>query len=165
MRFEIYHQLGHNNKWNIESIQDENTGEGVIISPRNMNIKKVENLDPEIKRKAIFDPQIFDPHVVNKQMSTYNFYPNTLMTDGFDTGKYSEYSSIYASECIDFQIKNDFKFLVIPTRYYEGMPSVTDLIEFQNEHYVNPFLTHIKNEGVDKDLIVQVVLNLNSAAN
>ena len=159
MEFEIYHQLGFRDIWNIESIQDENTGDGVIISPRSMNKSKVESLDIEIKEKAIFDPQLFNPSEINKNMSTYSFYPSQLMPSGFDTGRYSEYSSVCANECIDFQIRNDFRFLVIPTRYYEEMPPVASLIEFQNEHYINPFLSEIENVGVDKDIIVQVTLN------
>ena len=159
MEFEVYHQLGHMNKWNIDSIQDENTGDGVIISPRHMNKKNVEILDAKMKKKAIFDPQIFNPHEVNKQMSTYNFYPSTLMPDGFDTGRYSEYSSIYAAECVDFQIRNDFRFLVIPTRYYSEMPPVTDLIELQNENYINPFLSYTRSADIEKDIILQVTLS------
>lgn len=159
MKFEIYHQLGFRENWNIDSILDENTGDGVIISPRSMTKNKVESLNIRIKKKAIFDPQIFNPSEINKKMSSYNFYPSSLMPEGFETGRYSEYSSICANECIDFQIRNDFRFLVIPTRYYEGMPPVTNLIDIQNEHYINPSLSYVKNEGVAKDIIVQVTLN------
>lgn len=159
MKFEIYHQLGYNYQWNIDSVQNENTGSGVILAPRSMNKSKVESLDIEIKKKAIFDPQIFNPHEVNKQMSTYNFYPSISMHGGFDTGRFSNYSSVYANDCIDFQVKNDFRFIIIPTRYFEGMPSVANLIELQNDHFINPFLNYIKNNGINKDVVVQITLN------
>jgi hypothetical protein len=153
MKFEIYHQLGFRYKWNIESIQNENSGDGVIIAPRSIEKKNVESLDIKIKQKAIFDPQLFNPHEINKEMSTYSFYPSKLMPDGFNTGKYSPYSLICASECVQFQIKNDFKFLIIPTRYYGEMPSISELIQSQNDQFVTPFLTYIKMKKLKKILL------------
>ena len=159
MRFEIYHQLGFRYKWNLESIQNENSGDGIIIAPRHMKKEEVEKLDIKTNQKAIFDPQMFNPHKVHPNMSTYGFYPSMIMPDGFSTGKYSPYSSHCANQCIDFQIEKDFRFITIPTRYYGEMPSISDLIAFQNEQFVNPFLTYIKNQKISKDVILQVVLN------
>jgi hypothetical protein len=159
MKFEIYHQLGHRYSWNIDSNHNENTGNGVILSPKYMAKSKVENLAIEIRNRAIFDPQILNPSEINKNMSTYDFHPSKVMPNGFNTGKYSEYSLVCANGCIDFQITNNFRFLIIPTRYFNGIPSVADFIEFQDEQYINPFLTYIKNKGLSKDLVVQVVLN------
>ena len=44
MTFEIYHQLGHRDKWSIDSYQNDGTGEGVIISPRSRKKRNVESL-------------------------------------------------------------------------------------------------------------------------
>jgi hypothetical protein len=33
MTFQIYHQLGHNFIWNLDSIRADSSGDGVIIGP------------------------------------------------------------------------------------------------------------------------------------
>lgn len=165
MKFEIYHQLGFRDNWNIESIQNDNTGDGIIISPRSRSKQRVENLEEKIKNKAIFDPQILIPSQINKNMSTYDFYPCVLMSEGFDTTKFMEFSSECADKCIDFQVKNNFKFLVIPSRYYDGLPPVSNFINFQTNQYIKPFLEAIKKQGLQKDVIVQLILNGNMIKN
>ncbi|WP_130646598.1 hypothetical protein [Methanofollis fontis] len=159
MRFEIYHQLGFRENWNIQSILEDNTGDGVIISPRSMDQAKVEKLDNNIKEKAIFDPQLMNALAVRKKMATYDFYPCEIMPGGFETEQYPGYSSICASNCVSFQDQNDFRCFVIPTRYSGELPPVFRYTEILNDHYITPFLTAIDNSGSRKEIFVELILN------
>ena len=158
MTFEIYHQLGHRDVWSLQSISEDHTGEGAIISPRNRTMKRVEALDTEIKEKAIFDPQIPNPRVALKNMESYDFYPCCLLPSGFDTGEYIENSTIIAERCVEFQSRNNFRFLVIPTRFYDGLPAVDEFMENQNQQSINPFLTTVKKLGLKKEVLLQLIL-------
>ncbi len=160
MKFEIFHQLGWRYKWSIDTLKNEQIGDGVIISPRSMNKEEVDELDSFIKRKAILDPQLFNPREVNKKMATYDFYPALIVKGGYATGNYKEHSPISANVCVDYQINNDFRYMVIPTRYFDGLPPVADFIKVQNEHFVDPFIKNINSKGIDKDIFVQVILNV-----
>jgi len=159
LKFEIYHQLGANYKWNIESFQDDGVGDGIILAPKYMTRQIVEKLDTELKNKAIFDPQFFNPHQINERMKTYDFYPECLMPSGYDTNGFSDYSSICAEKCMDFQSINDFKFFVIPTKYFEGTPNVENVTDFHTKQFINPSLETINNLSKKKKVILQLVLN------
>ncbi|MGA2122506.1 MAG: hypothetical protein ABSG49_10790 [Methanoregula sp.] len=158
MTFEIYHQLGHRDVWSLQSIDEDQTGDGVIISPRSRSMPRVEKLGDSIKRKAIFDPQILNPKVVLKNMESYDFYPGCILPAGFDTDEYIVDSTLIAERCIDFQVRNNFRFLVIPTRFYQGMPPVDEFIENQNQQSITPFLSTVKKLGLKKEMILQLFL-------
>jgi len=138
LKFEIYHQLGHNHKWNLQSLYDDGIGSGVIIAPRYIERAHVEELDAEIRESAIFDPQFFLPDTAKGKLSTYDFFPN-IVADGFKTSEYEgEFAFEGANQCLDFQLANGFRYLVIPTRYASGMPS--DFINQQEKLFIEPFL-------------------------
>ncbi len=159
MRFEIYHQLGHNHKWNLQSIKDDATGGGVIIGPRSLERKKVEQLDPATRRRAIFDPQFFLPSTAKGKLGTYDFFPD-VTADGFRTTDYADdYAGMSAGACVDFQIANEYRYIVIPTRYLSGMPS--NFIESQERLFVAPFLEALRERDCRKPAILQLVLNEN----
>ncbi len=158
MTFEIYHQLGYFYNWNLDSIHSDNTGEGVIISPRSLKNTIVENMDKEVKKKSLFDPEFFVPSDAVKKIETYGFHPSK-MPGGFDTGGYiSGHCSNSTSGCVDFQIKNDFRYIIIPTRYYEKIP-IDQWIENQKMQFVDPFLTEAKSKRIKKPIILQIILN------
>lgn len=158
MKIEVYHQLGHNGVWGLESFQNEGCGDGVILSPRNMKRIAVENLPVDVRSRSIFDPQFFNPHIINKQMKTYGFYPDSITPGGYDTKQFPAVSSICAEKCINFQKENVFKFLTIPTQYVGNSVPVDTLIEHQNEYFINPFLDIIKKEDLKNEIIVQIIL-------
>ncbi|WP_421908258.1 hypothetical protein [Methanolacinia petrolearia] len=159
MNYELYHQLGHNDNWNFDTIEKYNSGDGVIISPRSRNKKRTGKIDSDIKKRAIFDPIILNPHETNKNMITYDYQPCLIMPEGFSTSQHSNYSHEIASKCLDFQIENDFRYLVIPTRYCKGFPQIEDVINYQTQNYINPFLKEIESKGYSKKVIVQLILN------
>ena len=165
MTFEIYHQLGHRDKWSIDSYQEDGTGEGVIISPRSRKKGKVESLPSTVKNKAIFDPQFFNPNAAIKKMDSYDFYPDLLMPGGFETNRYPNYCSTVAEKCVNFQIKNNFRYLVIPTRFYEGAPDVEQFVQNQETNFVIPFLEARNNLNPSKDVILQLVLTAHMLKN
>jgi len=158
MNFEVYHQLGHNSVWNLESLQNEGCGDGVILSPRNMERSKVEKLPLTIKNKAMFDPQFFNPHRINEQMTSYGFYPQSVTPGGYNTKQFPAFSSICAEKCIKFQEENAFKFLTIPTQYIKSSTPIDTLIDHQNKYFINPFLEILKKANSNKELIVQIIL-------
>jgi len=161
VNFEIYHQLGHNAVWNIDSLINDGIGNGMIISPRSMTLSKVMDLDESLRSLTIFDPQISNPHEVNEKMRSYDFYPSLVMPGGFNTDRFGEYTSNIAEKCVDFQLSSKFSNVVIPTRYFNELPNITDFIKYQQEHYINPFLKAIKKTGNNKEIILQLILNGN----
>jgi hypothetical protein len=159
MSFEIYHQLGFRYPWNLQSIKDDGTGDGVIVAPRSMEREKVEQLDTATRQRAIFDPQFFLPATPKGELATYPFFPN-LTADGFTTSEYAEGSAeASATACVDFQITNDFRYVVIPTRHFPGTPS--DFIENQEHLFVAPFTQAIAAQQASPPVLLQLVLNEN----
>jgi len=159
MSFEIYHQLGFRDTWNIDSIQRHGSGDGVIISPKNRKKEKVVSLGSKIKQNAIFDPQFCNPSESIKQMSTYDYYPSQIMPNGFDISTFSDYCSICAAKCVEFQKNNDFRYFIVPTCFHESIPDVDELTDLLYEQYISPFLCSIANTGSSKGIIVQLILN------
>ncbi|MEX1143202.1 MAG: hypothetical protein WEC16_00030 [Anaerolineales bacterium] len=159
MSFEIYHQLGFRDSWNLQSIHDDNTADGIIISPRHMDSIKVRELPAEIRETAIFDPQFYIPSVPKKQLETYDFFPE-IIANGFDTAKYLGAIALdSARKCIDYQRKNGFRYIVIPTRQVPGVPP--SFIDEQQELFVDPFLQAIDEFHADKPVLLQLILNDN----
>jgi hypothetical protein len=113
---EIYHQLGFRYKWNFDSLQQDQTGNGVIISPKFMERELVEGLAPELRTHAFFDPQFFVPEVARGKLVTYDFFPQ-VVSGGFDTEDYVEnHGDEMARKCVEFQLAADFRYIIVPTR-------------------------------------------------
>lgn len=154
---EIYHQLGHMYQWNFQSLLDDHSGTGVILAPRYMDKEFVEGLDSSIKEKAIFDPQFFRPGFARSKLSSYKFFPD-IATGGFETEDYGEnYAGVCAEACLNFQIDNDFRYLVIPTRYFSGTP--LDYIVDQQRLFIDPFLQVAESMGDQREIIIQLIIN------
>lgn len=159
MTLEIYHQIGHNHKWNFQSLKDDKTGQGVILSPRFLSPTDIVKQPPDIIRSSIFDPQFFLPDTALGKLSDYDFFPDSV-ADGFKTNDYSDsYAQESAERCVKFQIQNDFRYIVIPTRYSAGMP--TSFIQSQQELFVTPFLEAINKQQSSQKVVLQLVLNDN----
>lgn len=157
MSFEIYHQTGWRYKWNLESLERDGTGDGVILSPRHIALEEVEGLAENIKAKAIFDPQFFLPNFPKGSLSSYDFFPD-IIAAGFDTNQFAGNQAIESSQkCVAFQNNNNFRYVVIPTRHTSGMPST--FIPQQQELFVEPYLSAISEQGSTKKIVLQLVLN------
>jgi hypothetical protein len=152
----ILHQLGHRYQWSLNSIAEEQTGDGVIIGPRYMERANVQALPASIRRSAIFDPQFFLPQSSQGKLPTYPFFPQVI-AGGFSTTDWDDNLQHRCSEaCLLFQQECDFEYLTIPTRFYEGMPS--DFIEKQEMHFVSPFLETASRLRLAKPLLLQLIV-------
>lgn len=152
---QLLHQLGHNYCWNIDSLT-AGIGDGVIIGPRYIERTKVMSLPFSIRRNAIFDPQFYLPNSSEGYLSKYPFFPQ-VVAGGFSTTEWNEelaYES--ASQCLLFQSECEFEYIVIPTRYREGMPS--DYIESQAQHFVAPFIRAYGAQNLSNPCLLQLIL-------
>jgi len=155
----ILHQAGHNAVWNIDSFLNDNAGDGVILPPRYERRGRVEELDQNVKQNSLFDPQFFLPSEPMGKLDTYEFHPHNI-SEGFDTQDFSGTDAANsAAACVAFQVEQEFRHVIIPTRYVEGMP--TDLIDQMMTLFVDPYLEAIANVGLNdhQGILLQLVLN------
>lgn len=152
----IYHQLGFRYKWNLESIRNDSTGDGVILGPRYMSPNDVRKVPANIRKQSFFDPQFFLPSSGKGKLPEYDFFPN-VVADGFTTVDYdSGLAAESADRCVKFQLDQGLRYCVIPTRYREGSP--TDFIDSQMEMFVVPFLDSHSRSGSETPLILQLIM-------
>jgi hypothetical protein len=153
----ILHQLGYRFNWNIESILDEGTGDGVIAAPRYMPPGQIAQLDADLRSQSLFDPQFFIPNSRQGHLSDYPFFPDVI-ADGFDSSVYGDDERLASARlCLKFQAEHGFDRLVIPTRYREATPS--DFIDAQLEFFVEPFFQAYQELGFDTPMLLQLILN------
>ena len=141
MKLGLFHQVGHNSNWNIESLTEDNCGDGLILSPVNQSMRAVEKLKDTVKSKSFFDPQFYLPSSKKSKLSTYPFFPETI-ADGFSTTDFLSVADESAKQCVAFQINQRFKAVIIPARFFDQMyPDYTDR---QDAMTVKPFIKSIR---------------------
>jgi hypothetical protein len=146
MSLKVFHQNGHNANWNRDALE-KGIGTGCIFSPVHEPSDKVKNYKKSIKESSIFDPQFYLPSSQKPKFKSYDFFPNTIMGEtGYSTLDYSSVAIESARRCIKFQLDNNFKAIVIPTRFFEQM--VPKYIENQTELFVSPFLKSISESKI-----------------
>jgi hypothetical protein len=153
----VYHQTGFRYNWNIESFGDD-IGDGLIFSPVNIDAKKLEKeISIDIKKESFFDPQIYLPKNPKSQLYTYPYFPTNIKsefeTQDFDAEKYK-----IAQQCMEFQLNNEFEYIVIPSRYTESIPH-TDYIKSISNDFIIPFLETYKQSKKDKKVLVTLIMN------
>jgi hypothetical protein len=158
MTLEVYQQIGYRDVWNFDSLSTDNAGDGVIFSPRFMGPDDIARVNARYIRTGIFDPQFFLPRTALGKLKEYGFFPDVIAS-GFQTSDYDDDADESAQRCVEYQVSMGFRYLVIPTRYSAGMP--TNLINDQQQLFVNPFLRAIENSGSTQDVVLQLVLNDN----
>lgn len=147
----IYQQAGHNTSWNIESIENDQAGDGIIFSPVHYPKKTIVDLNAKLKQNSLFDPQFYVPDSQKTKLHTYEFFPEKI-TEGFSTVSFEAIAHKSAELCLQFQVENDFESIIIPARYYPDL--VTDYIEKQKAFTVEPFLNEAKRLSIKKDIFV-----------
>jgi hypothetical protein len=150
----LLHQTGHNYKWNIQSYKEDRVGEGFILSPLNINYEKLINLDKNIRKLSIFDPQIYLPNDGRSGLSTYHYFP-TKMIDVFNTSDFNDLKETIAQKCTSLQVENNFSHIVIPTRYYDREPN--NFLDQNLEYFINPFLNEISKNGRLPTLLTLII--------
>ncbi|HEX8524540.1 MAG TPA: hypothetical protein VF669_19955 [Tepidisphaeraceae bacterium] len=163
MKLEVLHQLGFRYQWNFQSWEHDHTADGAIFAPRYMERAVIDELEPRDVEPSIFDPQFFLPATPKGKLATYEFFPD-VVSGGFSTDEFSssdgmdESSALSSARgCVAFQVAKGFRYLIIPTRYLEGLPG--DLIERQTRLFVEPFLKAVDQHLHHKPVLLQLILN------
>lgn len=139
MALGLLHQVGHNSKWNVDSFEKENCGDGLILSPLHQAMATVEKLPAKTRAASIFDPQFYLPNSRKNKLLSYPFFPEQV-EGGFQTSTFVAHVADIAKSCIDFQIEQGFRKVVVPTRYINQMyPSY---FTQQNQFTVDSFMEH-----------------------
>ena len=150
----VYHQTGFRNKWNIESFQND-VGDGLIYSPINIDADKLLALDAEVKITGFLDPQLYLLNEAKGTLDTYPYFPGNLKPD-FTTPDLDNSHLSLAKLCVDFQMKNNFQYLVIPTRYYVDNP--TTYFVQSTEYFVIPFCDYVEDKKIKKKILLSVIV-------
>ncbi|QHE84902.1 hypothetical protein [Hydrogenophaga sp. BPS33] len=133
----LHHQVGHNAVWNMESFQREHCGDGLILSPLHQALPTVKNMDLATRAASLFDPQFYLPTSRKRKLLSYPFFPEQV-EGGFQTGTFPVHAPEVARSCVDFQIEQGFRKVVVPTRFLNEM--YPEYFEMQGEFSVNAFI-------------------------
>lgn len=155
MKSKLFHQCGHNGKWNSESFVKDDCGDGLIFSPVHEPCPRIAGFSEAVKMNSLFDPQYYLPNSQKKKLQTYEFFPEVI-TGGFSTEDFSLVASESAKRCLDFQLQNKFSSVVIPARFFEQM--ISEYPEQQNAYTVVPFLKEISRRQIKKTILLTLPL-------
>ena len=150
----VYHQTGHNIKWNIDSFK-EGVGDGLIFSPINIDADKLLGLNNNLKQSGFLDPQLYLLNQAKGSIETYPFFPGNLKSD-FSTPDLDNDNIILAKLCIDYQLENDFNYLVIPTKYNAENPS--NYLLQCTDYFVLPFCDYVKEVKSTKKILLSLIV-------
>lgn len=151
----VYHQTGHGNNWNIDSF-NEGVGDGLIFSPINIDADKLLNkVDPAIKSVSFLDPQLYLLNQAKGSIETYPYFPGNLKSD-FSTPDLDNDNFVLAKLCIDYQLQNNFQYLVIPTKYNTENP--TNYLVQSSEYFVFPFCDYAKELNSRKKILLSIIV-------
>jgi hypothetical protein len=153
MGIKIYHQVGHNSNWNIDSFSEDHCGDGLILSPVHQSRPQVIELERNLRRRSLFDPQFYLPNSPKAKLSTYPFFPDQI-SNGFSTINFLLMAGDSARQCVEFQIAQEFEGIVIPARFVDQMAS--KYFENQEELTVRPFLRALAAAGEEKPVYLTV---------
>jgi len=151
----IYHQLGHNYKWNLDLFTRDSIGDGVIFSPVNMKYDKLASLPVSLRKSGFLDPQYYMPKEEKGSLSTYSYFPS-VMVDNFQTSDFKSISKESASRCVQLQIDFDFQKIIIPTRFFKEPPS--DFFQKAEESIVIPYLSAISQQNNTSPVLLSAIV-------
>jgi len=151
----LYHQTGHNCIWNKDSLVEDQAGDGLILSPVNMDQSKISDLSDDIKMHSFFDPQFYMPKDAKGKLSSYDFFPANLINN-FQSSDFETSKDELAKQCIDFQISNNFEYVIIPTRYFEDIPA--DFYDQVTKYFIEPYLNYFRSINVDKKILLTCIV-------
>jgi hypothetical protein len=108
----VYHQTGFRLNWNIDCFQQK-VGDGLIFSPINIDADKLIQLDNSLKETSFLDPQLYLLNETKGTLDTYPYFPGNIKPD-YSTPDLDDSNQVLAQLCIDYQLKNNFEYVVIP---------------------------------------------------
>jgi len=150
----IFHQTGFRHNWNIDSYK-QGIGDGIIYSPVNIDADKLLKIEDQYKVTGFLDPQLYLLNEAKGTIDTYPYFPGNLKED-FNTLDMDKSNIELSKLCIDFQIANNFEYLVIPTRYYVDNP--TNFLIQSKELFVTPFCDILRQNEIDKKVLLSVIV-------
>lgn len=150
----VYHQTGFRDNWNRECYLN-GVGDGLIYSPINIDADKLLVLDPALKVTGFLDPQLYLLNEAKGTLHTYPYFPGNIKPD-FSTPDLDNSHIQMAKLCVDYQIKNDFNYLVIPSRYYTDNP--TTYFVQSTDYFVTPFCDYVRTNGIKKKVLLSVIV-------
>lgn len=148
MEAKVLHQVGHNDKWNRDSLSQDGAGDGLIFSPLHQKKSSIEAFSESLKKRSLFDPQFYLPNSPKRHLSTYPFFPEVI-ADGFSTNMFTHFALDAARQCIQFQMEQNFEAVVVPARF-EKLAS-TKYFDRHMAFTVEPFLRALRDLGVKSD--------------
>jgi hypothetical protein len=142
----IYHQLGHNHKWALDSYFQNNIGDGFIFSAFSFKYGKLENGVSSYKpdqylSKSMVDLQFYgSKKTVGGQLESYPFNPIKL--------NHSDSTMVAGTELIEkaiaYQESLGLRNIIIPVFYHEA----SDFGKFEKYlKKVNKIIVRRKNKG------------------
>lgn len=174
----IYHNCGFRDNWNKDVFEIDKVGYGFILSPRDMTKNYISSMDDSLIKKSFFDSQFYNLGFINQNYLSYNFL------DCIDTlSDYANEKDEIAKKNIEYQNNIDFEYINIPTfdfdllnnNLYDGL--YNDMIESQvnfdpknklsllNELIIKPFTKYIKEEKINKKVLITIIFDLDMAQN
>jgi len=151
MSLGLLHQVGHNSNWNVESFDKESCGDGLILSPLHQAMATVARLSAGTRAASIFDPQFYLPNSRKPKLQTYPFFPEQV-DGGFQTSTFAPHAAAVARDCIDFQVAQGFRKVVVPTRFISQ--PFPDYFDQHNAFTVDAFMEHAGNRPLCLSLAV-----------
>lgn len=155
MSIQLFHQCGHHTVWNRESFENDGCGNGLILSPVHESRARVEALSSDIKHASFFDPQYYLPSSQKIKFKSYEFFPEVMM-GGFATTDFYMIALDSARSCLNFQIEQEFRRVIVPARHHTEM--VTNYTESQDAYSVHPFLQAIEEAGYAGEVFLTLPL-------
>lgn len=142
----IYHQLGHNHKWALDSFFQNNIGDGFIFSAFSFKYGKLENgvsaYEPDqYLRKAMVDLQFYgSKKTIGGQLKSYPFNPINMNS--------SDSTMVAGTELIEkaiaYQESMKLRKIIIPVFYHE----ISDFGKFKKYlKRINKIVIRRKNKG------------------
>jgi hypothetical protein len=150
----VYHQTGFRHNWNIDSFQQK-VGDGLIYSPINIDADKLLQLDNSLKETGFLDPQLYLLNEAKGTLHTYPYFPGNIKPD-YSTPDLDNSNQILAQLCVDYQLKNNFEYIVIPTRYYVDNP--TTYFSQTSDYFVSPFLDYVRANKIQNKILQSVIV-------
>jgi hypothetical protein len=157
----LLHQCGHCTTWNIQALEEDGCGDGLIISPVHEPSSRVAALKNTIRKRSLFDPQYYLPNSQKAKLNSYEFFPEAI-TNGFNTMDFSLQALESAKLCVAFQADQGFERIVIPARFIQQM--VTDYSQQQEAYAVVPFIKEIVRQKVKRPVLLTLPLTSHMVA-
>lgn len=150
----VFHQTGFRDNWNRECYL-KGIGNGLIFSPINIDSDKLIALDQALKISGFLDPQLYLLNEAKGTLDTYPYFPGNLKPD-FTTPDLDNSHLQMAQLCVDYQMKNNFNYLVIPTRYYADNP--TSYFIQSTDYFIAPFCDYVRSNAIKKKILLSVIV-------